>query len=52
MPHNEKRNPQGKAAFVCRKLWRDRVSYAFLLPFAAVFIIFTVLPVIISVYYI
>ena len=51
MPHNEKRNPQGKAAFVCRKLWRDRVSYAFLLPFAAVFIIFTVLPVIISVYY-
>ena len=51
MPHNEKRNPQGKAAFVCRKLWRDRVSYAFLLPFAAVLIIFTVLPVIISVYY-
>ena len=34
-----------------KKLWQDRVSYAFLLPFAAAFVVFTVLPVVISIYY-
>lgn len=40
-----------KASFVCRKIWHDRVSYAFLLPFAVVFLAFTVLPVLISIFY-
>lgn len=36
---------------VGRKIWRDRVSYGFLFPFAIVFITFTVLPVLSSLYY-
>lgn len=40
-----------KAAFVTRKIWHDRVSYAFLFPFAVVFLLFTVLPVLISIFY-
>ena len=43
--------PQSRLGRVGRKLWHDRVSYAFLLPFAAVFITFTVLPVLASVFY-
>lgn len=34
-----------------RQIWKDRVSYLFLLPFALSFILFTVLPVITSVFY-
>jgi multiple sugar transport system permease protein len=33
------------------QIWKHRISYAFLLPFASIFILFTVLPVIISVFY-
>ena len=36
---------------VCSKLWQSKISYAFLAPFAIVFILFTVLPVLISVFY-
>lgn len=36
---------------VLQKIWKDRVSYFFLLPFALSFIIFTVLPVLSSVFY-
>ena len=43
--------PQSRLGRVGRKLWHDRVSYAFLLPFAAVDITFTVLPVLASVFY-
>ena len=31
-----------------RRLWSDRVSYLFILPYVAVFFIFTVLPVLVS----
>ena len=34
-----------------RQIWKERVSYLFLLPFALSFILFTVLPVITSVFY-
>ena len=34
-----------------KKIWSDRVSYLFLLPFAVCFITFTVLPVLTSVFY-
>jgi len=40
-----------KAKTVLSKLWKSKVSYAFLAPFAIVFILFTVLPVLISVFY-
>jgi multiple sugar transport system permease protein len=33
------------------QIWRYRVSYLFLLPFASIFILFTVLPVAISLFY-
>ncbi len=36
---------------VMKKIWSDRVSYLFLLPFAVSFITFTVLPVLTSVFY-
>ena len=36
---------------VMKKIWSDRVSYLFLLPFAESFITFTVLPVLTSVFY-
>lgn len=36
---------------VINRIWKDRVSYLFLLPFALSFILFTVLPVITSVFY-
>lgn len=45
-----RKNIKGPLA-IGRKLWHDRVSYAFLFPFAIVFISFTVLPVLASVYY-
>lgn len=34
-----------------RDVWRDRVSYLFLLPYASMFILFTVLPVVTSMFY-
>lgn len=34
-----------------RKIWHDRLSYLFLLPYAITFFTFTVLPVLISVFY-
>lgn len=34
-----------------QKIWKDRISYLFLLPFALSFIIFTVLPVLTSIFY-
>ena len=36
---------------ILRQIWKDRVSYLFLLPFALSFILFTVLPVLTSVFY-
>ena len=36
---------------VLQKIWKDRTSYLFLMPFALSFIIFTVLPVLSSVFY-
>ncbi|HIW73239.1 MAG TPA: sugar ABC transporter permease [Firmicutes bacterium] len=36
---------------VMRRIWKDRVSYLFLLPFALLFTLFTVLPVVTSVFY-
>ena len=30
---------------ILRQIWKDRISYLFLLPFALSFILFTVLPV-------
>jgi len=33
------------------KIWQDRTSYFFLMPFAIIFFTFTVLPVVISLYY-
>ena len=36
---------------VMKKIWSNRVSYLFLLPFAVSFITFTVLPVLTSVFY-
>ncbi len=46
-----KGGPRQGVGAVFRKIWHDRVSYAFLLPFAVVFLAFTVLPVVISVFY-
>lgn len=34
-----------------REVWRDRLSYLFLLPFAVSFILFTVLPVLTAIFY-
>lgn len=42
---------QERADRVVRKIWKDRVSYLFLLPFALSFITFTILPVLTSVLY-
>ena len=44
-----KRKPA--AGRILCKIWKDRVSYLFLLPFALSFIIFTVMPVLTSVFY-
>jgi len=33
------------------QIWRGRISYAFLLPFASIFTLFTVMPVVISIFY-
>jgi len=40
-----------KAKAVFSKIWKSKISYAFLAPFAVVFILFTVLPVLASVFY-
>lgn len=45
------KKPQGRLGRIGRKMWHDRVSYAFLLPYALVFITFTVLPVLASIFY-
>ncbi|MEG0570213.1 MAG: sugar ABC transporter permease [Oscillospiraceae bacterium] len=36
---------------VIKKIWADRISYLFLLPFAILFITFTVLPIFTAVFY-
>ena len=44
-------NLNRKMKYISQKIWYDRRSYGFLFPFALVFITFTVLPVLSSIYY-
>jgi len=50
---NQNKNFDFKRATVSYigKVWKYRISYMFLLPFASVFLLFTVAPVIISMFY-
>ncbi len=40
-----------EATYTLKQMWRSRVQYAFLAPFAILFLVFFVTPVVISIYY-
>lgn len=44
-------SPKNGPGRILKQIWKDRISYLFLLPFALSFILFTVLPVLTSVFY-
>ena len=48
---NIRRNTGSGLKILGRDIWHDRISYLFLLPFALVFITFTVIPVVTAIFY-
>lgn len=48
MRAEKEKHPRLTAKEVCKKMWADRVGYAMATPYLVLFIIFTVLPVLVS----